>query len=69
MATDHTTNTKMKTMPTIRPYINEDLVIKVKLAFPKETALMDIGATVEFAIEKALDCAKKSIADNRNKEA
>lgn len=55
-------------MATIRPYIDENLVIKIKLAFPNETALMDIGATVEFAINKALTCAKKSVADNRSTE-
>jgi len=52
-------------MATIRPYIDENLVIKVKLAYPQETALMDIGATVEFAINKALEAVKPSITENR----
>lgn len=46
-------------MPTVRPYIDEDLVRKIKLAFPNETALLDIGATIEWAIKKALDCKNK----------
>lgn len=50
-------------MPTIRPYINENLIIKIKLAYPKETALLDIGETVEFAIKKALCCKDREDAE------
>lgn len=42
-------------MGKVRPYIDENLVIKIKVAFPKETALMDLGETVEFAMKKALE--------------
>ena len=41
-------------MPTTRPEINEDLVRKVKMKYPKETALLGVAETVEWALKQVL---------------
>lgn len=46
-------------MPTIRPEINEDSIIRIKIAYPKETAMLTNAETVEWAIEKALEKVKQ----------
>ena len=42
-------------MPTCRPEINEELVRKVKIAFPKETGMLGVAETVEWAMKKLLE--------------
>ena len=42
-------------MPTCRPEINEDLVRKIKIAYPKETGMLGVAETVEWAIKKLLE--------------
>jgi len=41
-------------MPKVRPEINEDCILKVKVAYPEETAMLGNAETVEWAINKAL---------------
>ena len=41
-------------MPTIRPEINEELIRKVKMVYPKETCMLTNAETVEWAIKKAI---------------
>jgi hypothetical protein len=45
-------------MPTCRPEIDEDLVRKLKMTFPKETALLGIKETIEWAIQRLIEKAK-----------
>jgi hypothetical protein len=46
-------------MPTCRPEINEDLVRKIKIAYPQETAMLGVAETVEWAMKKLLEKEKK----------
>lgn len=45
-------------MPIVRPEINEDLIRKIKVKYPEQTAMLSNAETVEWAINKALsDCS------------
>lgn len=46
-------------MATCRPEINEELIRKVKIAFPKETAMLGVAETVEWAMKKLLERENK----------
>jgi hypothetical protein len=47
-------------MPIVRPRINEDWLIKIRCAFPKETAgINTIEGIAEFAFKKALERVQK----------
>jgi hypothetical protein len=46
-------------VPTCRPEINEELIRKVKIAFPKETAMLGVAETVEWAMKKLLERENK----------
>ena len=38
----------------VRPYVDSDLIVKVKVKYAKETAMLDSGATIEWALTKLL---------------
>jgi hypothetical protein len=42
-------------MPTCRPEINAELIRQVKIAYPKETAMLGVADTIEWAIKKLLE--------------
>jgi hypothetical protein len=46
-------------MKTIRPEINQDLILKIKIAHPKETAMLTNAQTLEWAINKFLEEKKQ----------
>jgi hypothetical protein len=45
----------VKDMQTVRPKINEDLIRKIKIAYPKDTGMLGNAETVEWAIKKLLE--------------
>lgn len=42
-------------MPTCRPEIDEKLVRQIKVAYPRETGMLGVAETVEWAIKKLLE--------------
>jgi hypothetical protein len=45
-------------MKTIRPEINQDLILKIKIEYPRETAMLTNAQTIEWAINKILEAKK-----------
>jgi hypothetical protein len=46
-------------MKTIRPEINEELILKIKIKYPRETAMLTNAQTIEWAINKILEEKKQ----------
>jgi hypothetical protein len=42
-------------MPTVRPEINEDCILQIKCAYPRETGMLTNAETIEWAIKKLLE--------------
>lgn len=47
------------TIKTVRPEINEELIKKIKLAYPEETVMLTNAQTLEWAINKLLEMKQK----------
>jgi hypothetical protein len=44
---------------TTRPQINEELIKKIKIAYPEETVMLTNAQTLEWAIKKLLEMKQR----------